>query len=279
MAVEREKTSSTSNKVPSQLAPVRLGQSLRACVRAAWDRLGLVVAMSLTWTVLLTCVLTLWRFLPHALPTLARNLTALIVAALILSAPTAGACYVVHRLCTFEEVAYTDFWQGARRLFAPATRLGLFHTAVALVATVNVGFYLALRSPFGLVAALVCLYILLFWGMMAVYHFPLLVAQEMGVFDEPERPAKRGVRAALRRAFYLALGDPFPTFGLLALLTLLTVAMFLLAIPFALLWLGTSAFLATYATRALLVKYGVLSPPPPEEPIPDEKFKFNLRQD
>lgn len=272
----------SSPKPPRQeaaktVASTRLGYALRVGLREIWDRLGLVIAISLTWTILLALPLTLGRLLPLAVPVSLRNLLVLLTATLTLSAPTAGVYYIAHLVCIHDEVSYLDFWHGAKRYFAPATRLGLVAALVFSVFVVNIWFYLQLRSGGGLLAALACLYALLFWLMMAVYHFPLLVAQEQGLFDEPERQAKRGVFAVLRRAFYLALGDPFTTLGLLAALVLLSIPVFLtLALP-PMLWPASLALLTTQATRALLRKYGVLPLPVVEEAVPDEKFRIKTQ--
>lgn len=276
MPLEPERISkalpSVSESAP--VPPVRLGRVLRAGLREVWDRLGLVVGVSLTWMLLLSLLLSLARLLPPTLPVAARNSVFALWAALLLSAPTAGAFHVAHLVFAREEVAYADFWRGARRLVGPATRLGLLHLAALTIFAANLWFYLRLGNLVGILAGLLCLYLLLFWGMMALYHFPLLVAQEAGLFDEPERRAKRGAFAVLRRAFFLTLGEPFFSLGLFAVTALLIVAMGATVVLPPLLGMGTLALLLTPATRALLVKYGVLPLPVVEEPIPDEKFRI-----
>ncbi len=245
----------------------------------AWDRLGLVLAISLTWSLLAFVPVTLWRFLPSALPVPVRDGLAALLAVLTLSAPTAGAFHLAHLACSYDEVSYADFWRGALRLFGPATRLGLIHLAVSLLLAINLWFYLHVGRLFGGLAALFCLYVLLIWGLMAVYHFPLLAAQEAGVFDEPERRARRGAFAVLRRAFYLALGSPFYSLGLFAVTLLVSVALFMTVALMPLIWLGLTAIVTTQATRALLIQYGVLPPPSAAEPIPDEKFRIQAKSD
>ncbi|HZT40692.1 MAG TPA: carbohydrate kinase family protein [Chthonomonadaceae bacterium] len=264
------------------MPPARLGRALLSALRLAWDRIGLVIAMSLMWALLLCLPLAVGRLLPALLPPPARDAITALVAALLLSAPAAGIFQVAHLLCSQDEVSYLDLWRGAWRLFGPATRLGLIHLVVSGLFAVNLWFYLQLGHAIGIAATIFCLYALLFWGMMAAYHLPVLVAQETGVFDTPERRARRGAVSVLRRAFFLALGDPFYTLGLLAALLLivaLTLAALLLRFPallaviavlWVLLWPSVAALLATQATRALLVKYGVLPLPSAESPVPDE---------
>jgi uncharacterized membrane protein YesL len=264
--------------------PARLGRALRAGFRLAWDRLGLVLALSLTWSLLVFVPLTLWHLLPASLPILAREGLAALLAALTLSAPVAGAFLAAHLACVGEEVSYLDFWRGAKSLFGPATRLGLIHLVVWSVLAINLWFYLHVGHLLGGVAALLCLYVLLFWGLMAVYHFPLLVAQETGVFDEPDRCARRGALAVLRRAFYLALGSPFYSAGLLAVTLLLSAVLLGTVALSPLLWLGLIALITTQATHTLLIQYSVLPPPPTGEAVPDGQFRIQekdkvLRQD
>jgi len=105
-------------------------------------------------------------------------------------------------------------------------------------------------------------------------HYPLLVAQEAGVFDEPVRRARRGALPVLRRAFFLALGRPFYTLGLLFIAALATLPFAATGVLLALLWAGGVALLTTHVTRLLLIQYGVLPPPPVEKAIPDEQFRL-----
>src|SRR5437867_2974932 len=91
------------------LPPARLGMALRMWLRETWDRLGLVLAISLTWTLLLSLPLTVGHWLPATLPILARIVIVLLTAVLVLSAPVAGAFMVAHLACARDEVSYADF--------------------------------------------------------------------------------------------------------------------------------------------------------------------------
>jgi hypothetical protein len=252
----------------------RLPLALRDGIRAAWDRLGLVIAVSVTWTALLFIPLSIGYWLPSTLPVPVRYAVILLTAAWIGAAPTAGAFAVAQRVAAQREATYADFWREGLQWFWPALRLSLLHQVVLGLIAINLRFYLLLGSLAGKIGCLLCLYALLFFLMMAVYHWPLLAAQESGIFDEPGRRAKRGALAVMRRAFFLAMGRPFYSLGLLTVLLLISALLFAtLALP-ALLWIGTMAMLAAAANRALLIQYGVLPAPPQEEPIPDEKFRL-----
>jgi|SRR5579871_1394011 len=258
----------------STLPRARLGVALRMGFRETWDRLGLVLAMSMTWTVLLFVPLGILRWLPMSVGGPARFGILLAVSALALSAPTAGLFALAQRIFARDEVTYLDVWRGARQMFGPATRLGLIQAALTGLFVANLAFYARLGGLFGIVAALVCLYLLLFWGMLSLLLFPLLAAQETGVFDEEGNRARRGALAVYRRAFYLALGDPFYLLGLLLVTLILTALLLVTGVLFAGLWAGTVALLTTAATRGLLIKYEILPAPPVEEPVPDEKFRL-----
>ncbi|HLV79954.1 MAG TPA: hypothetical protein VKT32_06705 [Chthonomonadaceae bacterium] len=285
---ETDRQSAMPPEKRAALPPARLGGALVTALRLVWDRIGLMMAVSLTWALLLCLPLAIGPLLPAGLSPPARAALMALAAALILSAPAAGIFRVAQQLCSHDEVSYLDFWRGAWQLFGPATRLGLLHLAAAVLFAVNLWFYLRLGHLAGIAATLFCLYVLLFWGMMAVYHLPVLVAQEAGVFDTPERRARRGILSVLRRAFFLALGDPFYTLGLLVALSLIagqSALALLLRVPallaftavlWVLLWPGVVALATMQATRALLVKYGVLPPPVTEAPVPDEQFRIKV---
>jgi hypothetical protein len=252
----------------------RLGRALLDGLRLLWERLGLALAMSLTWTLLL--LLALWggALLPATLPSGLRFLLTGVILLLVLAGPTVGAFHLAFLVGAREEAGYLDLWRGAGRLWRSALSLAAVHALVIGGLLLVFAFYLSFKGLLAGIAAMVCLYALLFWGMMALYHFPLLAAQEAGVFDEAGRPARRGLLAVFRRAFYLAFGAPFFTLGLGLCLLLLTVPMLLTGAPFALLWLGTVTLLTTQATRALLVQFNVLPPPPKPEALPDEAFRI-----
>src|SRR5207244_3842647 len=129
-------------------------------------------------------------------------------------------------------------WRDGAALFGPALRLILTQSAVAAILVTATVFYLRTPLLAGRIALMLCAYALLVWSMMLVYQWPALIAQEKGLFDGPDHRAKRGAFAAIRRSLFLALGRPFYTLGLLAVLAPMTVLMALTAVLPALLWSG-----------------------------------------
>ena len=244
-------------------------------VRDAWDKLGLVVGVSLTWALLLATLFSLERLVPRALPMPFHIGLLGLMLALLLPLLIAGAVYVAHLVVIRDEVTYADFWRGGVRLYPQSLLLTVCHFVVEGVLAANIWFYGHVGHVSGYAIMLLCLYALLFWSLMAVCHFPLLVAQDLGVFDEPDKPAKRGVFAVFRRAFYLVLGRPFAVLGLLALCAVITFAFIATGVLFILIGPGLLALLVTHSVRALLIHFGVVAPPPlPEAVVPDAKFRL-----
>lgn len=253
----------------------RFSLPLLLTIREAWDKLGLVVGVSLTWALLLAGTFSLERLVPRSVPLLFHLLLLGGLLALLLPILMAGTFFVSHLVAIRDEVTYADFWRGAVRFYVPSLLLTLCHFLVEGVLGLNAWFYGRMGHVGGIAILLICLYGLLFWCMMAAVHFPLLIAQETGVFDEPAKPAKRGMFAVLRRAFYLTLGRPFYALGLLFVCGLIAVIFSVTGVLFVLAGPGLLGLLTTNAVRALLVQFGVVPPPPIAEPIvPDEKFRL-----
>ena len=256
--------------VPPQ---ARIGAILPAALRTVWDRLGLLLGVSITWGVVVSLPLSIERWLPHGSP-MALHFLALAAMPLLAALPTAGVFALAHRIATHQEALYTHLWQEGAALFGPALRLILIQTGAALLLFVACVFYARMTVWIGRAGLTVCGYALLLWGMMLIYQWPLLVLQEKGVFDEPERAARRGAFAAVRRSFYLALGRPFFTAALLGILLAASALMAATVVLSALLWIGAIAVASTFAARALLIQFRVLPPPVQEEAVPDLQFRL-----
>jgi uncharacterized membrane protein YesL len=188
----------------------------------------------------------------------------------------AGASHICHLVASHDEVGYGDLWHGAKRYYSVAIKLGAVQALITTILQVNIWFYLLWKSPVAIVALVLSLYAVWLWLMMLLYQYPLLVAQESGVFDEPQEGtyAKRGAFAILRRSFFLALGNPFYSSTVLIAVLLLTLLTLVTAVLFVAVWGGLVLFIATSTTRSLLIKYEVLPLPIDLPVIPDEKFRI-----
>lgn len=253
------------------LPPARLGHSLLIALRALWDRLGFVLAVSLTGSIVLLLSLSLGLLTPHALPVLVRSLIGVAIAVIALSPLLAASYDSALRIASRREITLPGFLLAVRQFRSVAIRLGMIHLFVGLIVAVNVSFYLTLRAPVWRAVEVICLYFALSWCAMALYQGPLLILQETGAFDEPQRRAKRGAFAVIRRSFFLVLGEPLFSAGLAAAVLLWTAVTTLTAVGTVMCWLGGVCVLTTLPTLALLVKYGVVQPvdsledPPMEE--------------
>ena len=239
-------------------------------LRAIWERLGTVLTLSLTGTAVLLVSLASGLLLPHALPALLRTLLVACVAAAAIAPLTAVGFDIAIHILMHRDITGFPLRLQVRQYGAVAIRLGLIHLAAAALAALNVTFYLQLHGLVGRIIVLLCLYLTLMWSAMALYQGPLLVLQETGAFDEPNRAAQRGAKAVLRRSFYLVLGEPLFSAGLLLALLLWTAVTMLTAVGAAMLWLGGICLLTTAPTLALLAKYGVIQPTVNAEPPIEE---------
>ncbi len=240
------------------LPSASLGRSLVIAIRLSWDRLGMVLAVSLLGVVVSLLGLSVGLLLPAVIPVPVKSLCVAVCWVLLFAPLTAGAFAVADRAADHREITPLHLWEGARRFGGVAIRLGLIHLFVALVAATNAFFYVNLGGAFGAAALTLSIGLVAFWTMMALYQGPLLIAQETGVFDTAASRAKRGAKAVIRRSFFLALGEPLFSLGLLAATLIWSALAFLTAVGAALLWLGTLCLLTTLPTRALLRRYAIL---------------------
>lgn len=255
----------------TSLPPARLGRSVRLALRSIWDRLGVILLISLIGTAVLLLSLTPGLVMPSALPFLVRTAVVELLLVVLSSPLLAVAFDIAIRIFMHREILPALFAQGVRQYGSVSIRLGLIHLCVGVVGALNVTFYLQLSGAVGRVAVLLCTYLLVFWCTMALYQGPLLVLQESGAFDEPERPAKRGAKAILRRSFFLVVGEPLFSIGLLVAALIWTALTMLTAVGAAMLWLGGACLLTTAPTLALLAKYGVIDPVVSEDAPPQKE--------
>ena len=101
-------------------------------------------------------------------------------------------------------------------------------------------------------------YLALFWLAMILYQWPLLAEQSIPT------------RQIIRKSALLVLDNAPFTLGVLALVAVLTVALWFSVVGAVLLWAGVLAMLTTQATRELLRKYDVLPPDPTLDPMAEE---------
>ena len=235
-----------------------LGDALKTAFKEIWERFGLVIGISSTWSLALFVGFTVGQTLYLGASPVLRVAIAMVLTTFLLAPATAGVFGVAAASLNHEPQTYGDFWRAARRFGGPVLRMALLHAAVVSLLALNLWYYARVGGAFGITAALLSFDALIVWGMTAIYHFPLLIAQESGVFDAPDKPARRGILSVLRRAVYFTLGRPAYSFGLLLVSLLLTMLLVLTRGLFVILWSGGLACLLTAGTRNLLTQYDVI---------------------
>jgi hypothetical protein len=260
-----------------QYASPILRKTLKRALRAAWDALGYVCAISLTLFVFLSLPLVTALKLgvsPAREWQIGGLVLALLLALALLPPLYAGACFLTHRILTSDEPSYLHLWSGFGRLYKRAALLGAAQMLGTLILLANTLFYLSRGSFFFLTLGVAFLYLLAFWWMNCLYHWPLLVAGEVGILKR-EDGGKPRLPAVFRNGFLLALSAPGFTFILLLIIMAVGIPLALSGVGMALLGGGLTAFLTTQATRDQLVRFDVLPPPPdPDMPVIDEGWKI-----
>lgn len=118
-------------------------------------------------------------------------------------------------------------------------------------------------------------YIALMWLVLMMVQPALLYAQEHGLLDDEDHAARRGAVAVIRRSVYLVFSAPAFIAGMFLLLAICGLAMFVVAIPYVLFWLGFTGFVTASCVRTLLIRLGAIPlPPVPEPPVADEEFRI-----
>ncbi len=262
-------TESTSTS-PSTFSPNAL-RAIWQGIKLTWDKLGLILAFSLTGSLAVMLVLACWILFGKLHPAYGTVL-GLGVALMVIPPLFAGACHVAHLVLVPDELSYADFWRGLSKYYWLSVQLGVIQAIVCIILGVNISFYLIWKSPFAVIALVASLYALILWLMMILYQYPVLIAQEAGLFDDPDHKAKRGAFAVLRRSLFLTLGSPLYSFLVLLGAILLTALAVVTAVLFVSLWGGLLCFVLTVTLREVLMKYGIVPIPLPITAIPDEGF-------
>lgn len=232
-------------------------RTVRRALAETYDYLGTVLLISLLVTLIAVAVgLAIGGLTASILPARPSDgapavplfLLALFLTVTLLGPLLAGVYGLVRLIVAREDPAPADLFLQARRHAGAGAGLAALQAGVGLLLFVDLLFFAA--SPLVLlkVAAVLCAYALLLWGLMLPYQWPLLV-------EGAGPPLK-----VVKKSFLLVL-DNFPFSVDIALGSLLfTFLCAATTVGLVLLWPGVLAFLHTVALRELLRKYGVLPP-------------------
>ena len=224
----------------------------------AYDHLGGLIVINLLWSALslpwlgagfllvsLGASRSNWAFLT----------TVLLAVELVLVAPPAVLLFAAGaRWARGESFQVRVLFAEVRRLAMRAQGLGLVVMVSTLLMLVNINFYLQFKGWLGLVLSGTMTWLLVAVLLMVGYIFPLLVAQELGLWR------------TLHQSFLVALDNLKLSFGLL-LATLLTLLVGMVS--------GVGLFCGLLAALALLMSlcFRRLLPKYTGEPLPEEPVR------
>lgn len=247
-------------------------RALRNATGDAYDRLGLTLASSLLWSVVLLAF-------AMAMGAAARTHSALFVlgmffvGSVLLGEAWVGCVYLAYRIATRDDPSLLCFVEAWRSLGGKTLGLAVIQTFVTVVILANIALYLQSNLLFMRVFGVVILYILLLWVTAMLYQYPLLVEHVFGAYAA-EQTKTSWLRRVLRRSLLLTIGNlPFSA-GMFAIIAVWVIFCVVSMIGLALMFSGFAALATVHWTRALLVDYGVIVPPPEPEIIPDEQFRL-----
>jgi hypothetical protein len=255
-------------------APAPFWRTVRKGLGEVYDYLGTVLLTSALLTLtglaaggaLAAGLLTLWpapvggrRGVPADwLPLLLAGL----LAAILMGPLIAGTARLVQGIVAREDPTVGDLFREARRHARQGAVLAGLQAGVSSLLLVDLLFFATVRGPVGWLAIPI-LYLLLFWGLMLPYQWPL--------FAEGAGPPL----VVMRKSALLVLDNLPYTLGVGLLSLLFTLVCAVSTVGLVLLWPGTLAFYHTLATRALLRRYGLLPPEPdPEESVDGDTWRL-----
>ena len=167
---------------------------------------------------------------------------------LLVAPMTAGVYFMAKKIVIRDEPSLLDMLWGFKDCLASSWALGLAQVFVTLLIVVNSWFYLTRGVLVLKLLGILFAYVLLLWGLSAVYHFPVLVEQRPGALK------------VLKRGVLLMLDNIAFTGGVFFVIILLTCFCTITLLGLPLLYVGMASILQTRALRALFVKYELLKP-------------------
>lgn len=236
--------------------PAKLGRALKNGFVGIYDHLAYVVLATIAWFMISSTIYAAMAYLarlPKGVPSIMRFVI-LTPAVLVAYVCAVGVFYYAYKAASHDHPVVADTLVGIKKLFVPAVKLFVIDGAITCLLVLDCAFFVSMISKGGvyLVMAVVSAYMLLLWGVLSLYHLPLLVAQ-VGLESGP----KPGV--IFKKSFLLALDNPSFTLGLFAVIIAVTV---LCVVPklvgVAVVYLGVVSFILVHALRELFAKYGIV---------------------
>lgn len=180
----------------------------------------------------------------ESVPLIVTNVLWVILTLPVITAPpaAAGLYYATNQLAQQKSVTWRTFFEGFRAHFWLGWRWGLVNLLVFAILGFNFWFYGRGETSWGVWLQGAFLGMMVLWGLLQLYTFPLLLEQQ-----------DRRMRTALRNSLVLFLRYPAFSIGLALLVALLVVVSTLFLPPFWLLFTASlSAYLANRGTIDLI---------------------------
>jgi uncharacterized membrane protein YesL len=171
---------------------------------------------------------------------------------------TLGLHAAANRVANYRRSGSEFFWEEAKAFPGKAWALLAGILVLALLIVFNIRFYAMAEAGWMQVVAVIWVWVMLFFLLVAQYLFPLICQQ-----------SERSLRTALRNAGLLALRSPlYSLIGLLFQLLLIAICG-LLFLPALILLPALLALTSNFMLTGLLQEMG-LADPPPARPGPGE---------
>src|SRR5258706_6490815 len=199
------------NEQAPELAPatLKLSKTLKRGLRAVWDSLGLVCGMSLT--IFVAAILTAYPAIiltrVVSIPTPFAALASLFCFALLPAPLYGGCCFLAAKILEHDEPSYADLWIGSLQMYSKLVAISLIQIAVMTLLISHLLFYSNRSGLIWLALAIVSLYLIIFWFINCLYHFPVLVSAQQGIVRREDGGPPR-ISAVFRNAFVMAMAAP-----------------------------------------------------------------------
>lgn len=226
----------------------------------SYDYLSLTILSSSLATGIALVFLTILRFTPFGKYPPFFFIGVLILYIFLICPIIAGAYAVSKKIVTHDDPSPRDIFTASREFLFPAWKLGSLQILITMLLVIVIWFYFTHGGIVFKIAGIAFSYLMLFWMLSSIYHFPVLIEQ---------RP---GVVIVIKRGFLLLMdnvGFTVSFFFVIILFACICTATF---VGLALLYLGVFSMLTTRMTRVLFQKYGLIEPEVEPEIVEDDGF-------
>lgn len=235
-------------------------KTLKKSFAYSYEYLGLTIISSSLATSIALVFLTLLRLTAIGKYPPYFFIGVLILYIFLICPIIAGACAVSRKIVIKDDPSPRDIFSASREYLFPAWKLGFIQAVTTMTLLIVIWFYFAHGGVVFMIAGIVFAYVMLFWILSTIYHFPILIEQRPGTF------------VVIKRGFLLLMDNVAFTVGLFFVIILFACICAATFVGLALLYLGVFSMLTTRMTRVLFQKYGLIEPEVEPEIVEDNGF-------